>query len=237
MRDFFRKMCESFAKDKAEKRWERYILKWIVYILVVSCMAYVIAEVAWLVFDYKEQIAKAIGAIICIGILYLGFSTKKEVPIEEKPQENDSILSFDENDLERTYLKLQESLYIPILENADLLNLRKPTSFKQSEAMIHYDIVGKVPVFHLMYAKAVENINTNDMFRLLEKIIEEKLNDREMDGFPPSIICNGISFPSIMVHNVRDAGDYVLIGVVITSEEYLKYRQQQKQTIMQDKDF
>lgn len=246
LRELYRRLCASFAEDKANKRWGKYILKWIAYITACACLGYVIGEVVELVLDYKEQIAMAIGSVICIGILYLGFSTKKEVPTEEKPQENDSILSFDENDLEHTYLKLQEDLFVPVSENADLLNVRKPTSTRQSEALTHYDIVGKVPVYHFMYAKAVENININDMFRLLEKIVEEKLDDREMDGFPPSFIYNGISYPSIMVHNVRDAGDYVQIDIVITSEEYLKHRtqrmyrrmmKQQKQTVMQDKDF
>lgn len=246
MGEIFKKMCASFAKDKENKRWGTYILKWFVYIAAAACVGYVIGEVVELVLDYKEQIAMAIGSVICIGVLYLGFSTKKEVPIEEKQQENDSILSFDENDLEHTYVKLQEDLFMLVSENADLLNVRKPTSTRQSEALTHYDIVGKVPVYHFMYAKAVEKINTNDMFRLLEKIIEEKLDDREMDGFPPSFIHNGISYPSIMVHNVRDAGNYVQVDIVITSEEYLKYRkqrmyrrmmQQQKQTVMQDKDF
>lgn len=246
MIELFEKLCMSLANDKAEKRWGRYILKWLVYILAVSCVAFVIAEVVDLVFAYKEQIAMAIGMVICIGILYLGFSNKKEVPKEEKPQENDCILSFDEAYLESTYQNLQEDLFMIMIENSDLLNLRKPTSSKQSEAMIHFDIVGKVPIYHFMYPKAVENINTEDLQRLLEKIIEEKLKDREMDGFQPSFPYNGINFPSIMVHNVRPAGDYVQIDIVITSEEYLKYRQQrvyrrrmqlEKQNIMQDKDF
>lgn len=229
MKELFEKLCISLANDKAEKRWGRFILKWLVYILAVSCMAYVIAEVLGLVFAYKEEIAKAIGMVVCIGILYLGFSDKKKVPEEEKQQENDSILSFDENALEDTYGKLQHEMFFLMMDNYELLNLRKPLTCNQIEAISHYDIVGKVPVYHFLYEKAVENINTDDMERILENIINVALEERDIMSFPPSFPHGGVSYPSIMVHNVRNAGPYVQINLVITSDDYLKVRKQRKQ--------
>ena len=57
-------------------------------------------------------------------------------------------------------------------------------------------------------------------------MVRLRLNNNEVEGITQTAyFYNGQVYPSIMVDNVQDLGNYIQIDIAIASEYYCKYRE------------
>lgn len=232
--------------DIKNKKWLKFIAKFIAYLAAGGCAGYTIGVIIELLIKYRENIVFGFGALLILIVFGFGFTVdkpKKEVPVS--PENNAILIDFDIEYVESTYKKLRFVLFYLLLEEADILKLRKPASPSQLDAPVHYDVFGvNTIIYHYLVFKAGE-VNCDEILRFLEKSLDDKLSNYEVDGFQPDVLCGGIAYPSIIIDSVREAGEFVQINLVIPTDEYLRHRQRQlyrrmitsSQTSFKDKDF
>lgn len=241
-------IIHSMNEDIRKQKWLKFLAKFTAYLAAGGCAGYTIGAIIELLIEYRENIVFAFGALIVLLVFWIGFTAdkpkvKKEVPVA--PENNAILIDFDIEYVEATYKKLRYVLYYLLLDNINILNLRKPASPSQLDAPVHYDVFGvNTIIYHYLAFKAGE-VKCEEILRFLEKNLGDKLANYEVDGFQPDVICGGATYPSIMLDDVRETGDFVLINLVIPTDEYLRHRQRQlyrrmissSQTSFKDKDF
>lgn len=247
LKKFLYQIVYSMQTDLNEKKWFRFLAKFTAFLAAGGCAGYAVGSVMEVLIKYRENIIFALGALVCLLVFWIGFTADKPKAKQETPQAQDdtALIECDAGHVEATYKKLRFALYYLLLEEADILKLKKPASPSQLEAPVHNDMFGANTIIYHYLAFRAGEIDCNEVQCFLEKSLEDKLFNCEIDGFPPDIICGGVAYPSIMVYSVKKAGDFAQINLVIPTDEYVRHRQRQlyrrtierPHTTFKDKDF
>lgn len=222
MLELYLKIVYSLINNYKEKRWLTLILKAVCMIIVSLCMGMLLGELAFFILENIEEIVVTIGAIACFFIILFSFLPKKQ--IQAVPET--SIMEYDPITLEATYKIIRKNLCSVIGDIGEIVKLRKPATLSQLDAPTHFDIISKAVVYHFLALKQSDEIDTFNIIGILQNAIEQRLNNNELEGITQTIFFyNGQAYPSIIIDNVQDLGNYVQIDVAIASEFYCKYRE------------
>lgn len=222
MIEIFTKLVYSLINDYQEKHWFKLTLKFLGILIVTICMGLLLGQLAVLILEHIEEIVVTIGAIACFFMILFNFSPKKQP--EAVP--DTSIMEYDPITLEATYKIIRKNLCSVLGDIGEIVKLRKPATLSQLDAPTHFDIISKAVVYHLLALKQSDEIDTFSIIGILQNAIEQRLNNNEVEGITQTIFFyNGQAYPSIMIDNVQDLGNYVQIDVAIASEFYCKYRE------------
>ncbi len=221
MIELFKNFCYSLIKNYQDKQWLKLILKILAMLIVTVCVGLLLGELAFLILDNIEEIVVTIGAIACFFMILFSFiKSPPPPPPPPIPQE------FDPITLESTYNMLRKNLCSVIGDIADIIKLRKPANLRQMDGPTHYDIVANAVIYHFLILKQSDGIDAFSVIGILQNAIEQRLNNNEVEGITQTaFFYNGQVYPSIMVDNVQDLGNYVQIDIAIASEYYCKYRE------------
>lgn len=223
MFQFFKQLYYSLKENYYNKRWGILILKISAILILTICTGIVIFIIASAIINNIEHIIITIGSIGCIAVIFLNFFKKKE-PAPALP--DNSIMEYDPITLESTYKMLRKNLCSVIGDVSEIAKLKKPSALSQMDAPTHFDIVSKCAIYHFLALKQTEEIDTFSMIGILQNAIEQRLNNNEMEGITQTaFFYNGQAYPSIMVDNVQDVGNYIQVDIAIVSEYYCKYRE------------
>lgn len=242
MLELYLKIVYSFINNYKKKRWLTLILKSVGAIIVLLCMGMLLGKLTFLVLENIEEIVVTIGAIACFFMILFSFLPKKQ----PKVVQDTSIMEYDPITLEATYKIIRKNLCSVLGDIGEIVKLRKPATLSQLDAPTHFDIISKAVVYHFLALKQSDEIDTFNIIGILQNAIEQRLNNNELEGITQTIFFyNGQAYPSIMIDNVKDLGNYVQIDVAIASEFYCKYRErriynnmnQSSSTKPHDKDF
>lgn len=215
------KITASLENDYQKKHWVKLILKCLGMIIIGVCMALLLGKLAFLILDNIEGIVVTIGAIACFFMILFSFLPQKPPVTPPDPP-----MDYDPITLESTYNMIRKNLCSVIGEIADITRLRKPASLSQMDCPTHYDVVAKAVIYHFLVLKQSGEIDTFSIIGILQNAIEQRLNNNEVEGITQTAyFYNGQVYPSIMVDNVQDLGNYVQIDIAIASEYYCKYRE------------
>lgn len=244
-----KKILFSIQDDIEKKKWLKAVLKSVLFIGSVVCMALFVLWLMGIIAQYLDYIIIIGGGVACSIALIRSMTPKNEIKQEQQVQEpkSNTILWYDPITLENTYKLLRAGLCYIVGEIAEVIATRKPTSYSQMDSPTHYDIIANVPIYHLLVAKSggMES-DTYTVMGILQNAIEQKLNNNEFNGISQAVFFyKGQAYPSIMVDKVRDCGNMLQIDIAIASEYYCKYREQRIYNDMngtgsernQDKDF
>lgn len=222
MNPFFNWIRESLKADYENLAWIPLVLKSLLLLLVSACTLLLIGLTAMTIVNNIENILVTVGAIGCMFWFLAEMVRPKPAPALPEP----SVMEYDPITLENTYKMIRKNLCTVLGEVGEMVRLKKPASFSQMDAPTHYDVIAKAPIYHYLARKASEEIDPFSMVGILQNSIEQKLNNRELDGITQTAyFYNGQVYPSLMVDNVRDLGAYVQIDIAIASEYYCKYRE------------
>ena len=216
----------SIDKDIEKKKWLKVFFKTILTILIGTSMFVVTIWGITLIAQHLIQIIFIVG-ITAYGIaLIRSMLPKNDNPKENTLHEQTTSLQYDPITLENTYKLLRTGLCSVIGEIFEVIYVKKPVSYTQMDAPIHYDIVANVPIYHLLVAKTGKEIDTYMVLGILQNSIEQKLNNNEFNGITQAVFFyNGRAYPSIMVDKVLDCGNMIQIDIAVASEYYCKYRE------------
>ncbi len=216
-------IANSIFASYYEKHWGKLILKIIASLIVLTCMALVIASILYFIIENIENIVVTIGAIACFLAVIFSFFQKKPEKVE---QPDSSIIEFNPITLETTYSLIRKNLCSIIADVADMIRLRKPATLSQMDSPTHYDILGNAVIYHYLLIKQSDEVDPYTILGVIQNTIEQRLNNGEIDGITQThFFYRSQVYPSLMVDNVRDLGSYVQIDIAIASEQYLKYRE------------
>jgi hypothetical protein len=216
-------IIDSIFASYYEKHWFRFILKIIGSLFIAFCMALVIANILYFIIENIENIVVTIGAIACFFAVIYSFFQKKPEKVE---QSDSSIIEFNPITLETTYNLIRKNLCSIIADVADMIRLRKPATLSQMDSPTHYDIVGNAVIYHYLLIKQSDEVDPYTILGVIQNTIEQRLNNGEIDGITQThFFYRSQVYPSLMVDNVRDLGNYVQLDIAIASEQYLKYRE------------
>lgn len=215
------KITASLENDYQKKHWVKLILKCLGMIIIGVCMALLLGKLAFLILDNIEGIVVTIGAIACFFMILFSFLPQKPPVTPPDPP-----MDYDPITLESTYNMIRKNLCSVIGDIADVTRLRKPASLSQMDCPTHYDVVAKAVIYHFLVLKQSGEIDTFSIIGILQNAIEQRLNNNEVEGITQTAyFYNGQVYPSIMVDNVQDLGNYIQIDIAIASEYYCKYRE------------
>lgn len=221
--NIFTTIWDSLKTDYENGKWVILGLKTIALAVVLICVGTVIYIFTYKVLQHLEEIIITIGAAACFFTILFSFLPKKRhtpAPVDT------GIMEYDPITLENTYRMLRKNLCTVLGEVGDIVKLRKPASLSQMDAPTHYDVIARVPVYHYLASKLADDVDMFNLMGILQNTIEQKLNNHELDGIQQTTyFYNGQAYPSLMVDNVRDLGNYVQIDVAVASEYYCKYRE------------
>ena len=217
------KIANSLENDYHEKQWVKLSLKCLCMIIIGVCMGLLLGKLAFLILDNIEEIVVTIGAIACFFMILFSFIKSPPPPPPPPPPIPQE---FDPITLESTYNMLRKNLCSVIGDIADIIKLRKPANLRQMDGPTHYDIVANAVIYHYLILKQSDGIDAFSVIGILQNAIEQRLNNNEVEGITQTaFFYNGQVYPSIMVDNVQDLGNYVQIDIAIASEYYCKYRE------------
>lgn len=225
-----------------EKHWLKLFLHIFGICIGVFCVSMVLSVAYTFIMDNFNKIATLIGSGILLISLLLYIFPKKE-PILEPPNE---VLNHDPNILENTYEMVRNHVCTVLNEVGDVVKLRKPATLSQLDAPNHHDIIGNTPIYHYLALKQTNEFDIFNTTGIIQNRINQKLNNQELDGITQtSIFYNGASYPTLMVDNIRDLGQWVQIDMALSTPLYIQHRQrriyntleQNKQLTPRDKDF
>jgi len=121
---------------------------------------------------------------------------------------------------------LRKNLCSILGDIGDITRLRKPATLSQMDSPTHFDIKSKAVIYHFLALKQSDEIDTFSIVGIIQNAIEQRLNNNEIEGITQmAFFYNGQVYPSIMIDNVQDLGNYVQIDMAIASDFYCKYRE------------
>lgn len=221
MIELYMKILSSIINDYHDKHWGKLIFKILGSLIVILCMGLLLGNLAILILDNIEGIVVKIGAIACFFMILFSFLPQKPPVTPPDPP-----MDYDPITLESTYNMIRKNLCSVIGDIADVTRLRKPASLSQMDCPTHYDVVAKAVIYHFLVLKQSGEIDTFSIIGILQNAIEQRLNNNEVEGITQTdYFYNGQVYPSIMVDNVQDLGNYIQIDIAISSEYYCKYRE------------
>lgn len=215
-------LYRSLVSNYKNRQWLQLILKLIGLAVSTACMFLMIGTVVLAVFSHIDEIVVTIGAIACFfwGIAHIFTRT-------DTPPSIETILEYDPITLESTYKLLRKNLCSIIGDIAEITKLRKPTTLSQLDTPTHFDVKAKAVIYHFIIPKQSEEVDTFSTLGILQNAIEQRLNNHEVEGITQTVFFyNGQAYPSIMVDNVLNLGNFIQIDIAIASEYYCKYREQ-----------
>ena len=230
LKEDFLKIINNIDRDLTHKKWVRGIFKCLLVAVVLLCMILCLLGLVVLIYQNVEYIIIVVGGVGCM-IAFVRSALperplKQKEEVQSQPEENVT-MQYDTIMLESTYKRVREGFFNIILEIADVIGVRKPTSHSQMDAPTHYDIVANVPIYHLLVTKTDGEKDAYTIMGILQNVLEQKLNNNEFYGISQTVFFyNGQAYPSIMVDNVRVFGNMLQIDVVIVNRHYCKYREQ-----------
>jgi hypothetical protein len=234
MSDLFYKILQSLDEDYEDKKWGWLALKIIGLMVILCCTTLLLVALGFKLIEHINQIVVTIGSISCFFlILYSFIPKKKKEPDFQSPDSN--ILEYDPITLENTYRTLRRGLSIVIGEVADTIKVKTPSSLSQLDCPTHFTVISRSIIYHFLVAKiSTAEFDVSRANGILQNAIENKLNNQEMDGITQScFFYNGQIYPSLLIDNVKDLGQYVQIDIAIASDYYCAYRSRRIQNMMQ----
>ncbi len=214
---------DSIEENYENSEWMKFILKIIALLVVLTCVGLVLLAVIIFIIEHIEKIVITVGAIGSIAIIFLSLFPKRVPKPLALPE---PVFEYDPITLETTYRLIRKNLCSIIADVCEVIKVRKPTSLSQMDGPTHFDVVSQAVIYHYLVPKASGDFDTFEAIGILQNAIEQRLNNNEVEGITQTaFFYNGQVFPSIMVDNIRDLGNYIQINVAIASEYYCKYRE------------
>lgn len=216
------KISISLENDYHQKHWVRMSVKILALLIVTICMGILLGKLTFLILENIQNIVVSIGAIACFFMILSSFLPKKQPAVVK----DTSIIEYDPITLEATYKIIRKNLCSVLGDIGEITKLRKPATLSQLDPPTHFDITSKAVIYHYLALKQSDEIDPFSIIGILQNAFEQRLNNNEVEGITQTIFFyNGQAYPSIMIDNVQDLGNYVQIDVAIASEFYCKYRE------------
>lgn len=233
MLDLLYAIIQSLDENYENKEWGWLALKIIGLMVVLCCTTLLLVALAFKLIEHINQIVVTVGSISCFFLILYSFIPKKKKEPDFQSQDS-NILEYDPITLENTYRTLRRGLSTVIGEVADIIKVKTPSSLSQLDCPTHFSVVSRAVVYHFLLLKASEKFDVSRANGILQNAIENKLNNQEMDGITQSyFFYNGQIYPSLLIDNVKDLGQYVQVDIAIASDYYCAYRSRRIQNMMQ----
>lgn len=223
MPDILLKLLDSLCSNYENKEWGKFILKFLAYIIILTCAGLFLILVFFKVFEHIDLIVTVIGAVSVFIIILSSLIPKnrKEIKHLDEP-----ILEYDPITLETTYKLIRKNLCSIIGDISDVAKLRKPVTLSQMDCPTHFDVISKAIIYHYLVLKTSDDFDAFTLSGIIQNALEQRLNNNEIEGITQtSFFYNGQVFPSLMVDSVKDRGNYIQIDLAIASEYYCRYRE------------
>lgn len=243
----FDNFLEELVWNIEDKRWGIVILKCTAALIVLSCAAYFLGVILFLIYENLATIALLIGCIFCIGSSLREALYKKREKMEPVPvEEEQNILQYDPITLSSTYQLLKNGLCSILNELSGVLGIQKVTSPTQLDSPVPYTITANVPIYNIIVPKISAEFDAYEASGIIQNAIEQRLRNNEFNGISQStFFFNGRSYPLILVDKVTVYGNIVSIELAIANTSYCKYREQRllnnmnnvNNSITKDKEF
>ena len=221
--NFVNRAYENFRNKKYLRG-----IGWCLLVLAgIICLLLFFISFIKLIYEYFEYIIIAFGGLFWILLFFNGFPRKKNNNQTPPPKQQQPI-PYDPIVLENTYRLLRDTLCLIVRDISEAIRVKEPKAPIQIVAPQHFDIVSNAPVYHFLLAKEVnEPYDTYSIFGLLQVAIEQRLNTQSIPGITQSVFFyNGKTYPTIMVHEINNSGQFIQVDIAIANEYYCKYREE-----------
>ncbi|WP_160690741.1 hypothetical protein [Clostridium sp. C2-6-12] len=204
-------------------------LQFILYIILVVMFSFVLIIPTYYAFEnlflFVEQRFDEILVIVGGYVMFYLWWKDKTKNREEKNMKllKDSSLAKENNEkvlCESNYVTIRQCLFSTLLENAEILNLKKPEKLSELDSPSKIISKGNVYMCQFVLVKNGE-INSDKIQEMLQLRIVQKLNTFEYAGIQQtSFIYNGNAYPILLIDEVCDNGTFVQIDITWASEKY-----------------
>lgn len=219
--NIFKQIYEFINNLFISKKYIAFSLVLLGIIFALSCSIFAFYMVAVLIFNHFIEIVTVLGTIFLIISGIIGLFSKNSTVSEPEP----SIIEHDPIILESTYSLIRRNMAIIVADVSDLIKIKKPATLMQMDAPSHYDVVGNVPIYHYLFYKLEEKADVDVILGILQTTITQRLECNSFDGITQSrFLYESASYPSIMVDNVVDIGNFVQVDIAVVSASYCSYR-------------
>ena len=232
-----KKYWERLKRCLIEKRYGEFSLYCLLTLLVSMLVILATAGVLSFFAYNFEAILTIVGGY---GLVYVFFHEWRKSKKEEKLREEERCITIlnrqrEENAetekalLESNYIIVRKCFHSVIMDIADHVHLKKPTSLSELDSPSRMVSKGNVTMYQFVALKTSQEMNPAVIKDVLQTRMTQKLSSNEIAGLSQTTyIYEGQAFPLLCIDEVVDIGNYIQIDLAWASESYCRLIQDRK---------
>lgn len=160
--------------------------------------------------------------VIIGGLVWLGFM-QKQPPKSNLPTSDEKFMQA----MEKTYIRIANGVVFNLfMKMTSIYPLLAPTRINDMYSPSRARIDDNIPVYYYVLIKTATDIDLDAVEVSFSEELDRMMYDGEAHGLSRNTTqINGVEMSALQIKNIKDYGNYIEVGIVITSDYYMKAKE------------